>query len=149
MRSMLEIISEADQRRDVVAATEQLIDREVSSKGGLSGMAIKTGYKAVKKLKGGRMIPAVVDGMLEEFVGAIEPLHARYRESGDTSGFGRFLQTNSGEAANALLGITDGRAQRTDNTILRKTYQKLRPMGEKNVVTALPGVGQMIDRFCA
>lgn len=149
MRSMVEVISDAAQRRDVVAATEQLIDREVSSKGGISGMAIKAGYKAVKKLKGGRMIPAVIDGMLEEFVGAIEPMHARYRESGDGGGFGRFLQSNTTEAANGLLGITDARAQRTEHALLRKTYQKLRPMGEKNVAAALPGVGQMIDRFCA
>jgi hypothetical protein len=149
MKSLLEVVTEPAKRREVVEATERLIDAEVSNAGGITGMAIKGGYKVVKKLKDGRMIPAVIDGMLDEFIGAIEPLHAEYRGSGSTSGFGAFLSARGAAASNALLGITDRRAQRTDNAVLRKTYEKLRPYGEKYVVAALPGVGAMIDRFCA
>jgi hypothetical protein len=149
MKSLVEVVLEPGKRREVVQATEGLIDAEVAKAGGITGMAIKGGYKVVKKLKDGRMIPAVVDGMLDEFIGAIEPLHAEYRASGSTTGFGAFLSGRGTAASNALLSITDGRAQRTDNPVLRKTYEKLRPYGEKYVVAALPGVGAMIDRFCA
>ncbi|MFT4703392.1 MAG: hypothetical protein ACI81R_001083 [Bradymonadia bacterium] len=148
MQSMQEVVTDPARRADVVRATESLIDTEVASQGGLTGMAIKGGYKVVKKLQGGRMIPAVVDGLLDEFVGAIEPLHAQHREN-PTGSFGSYLQSHSGAAANALLGITDARAQRTSNNVLKKTYGKLRPFGEKNVKSALPGVGNLIDRFCA
>lgn len=149
MKSLVEVIQDPAQRQQVVQATTQLIDQEVSKAGGITGMAIKGGYKVVKKLKDGRMIPAVLDGLLDEFVAGIEPMHAAYRESGESAGFGAYLTARPTEACNALLSITDARAQRTDNAVLRKTYQKLRPHGEKYVQAALPGVGAMIDRFCA
>ena len=125
-----------------------MIDDEVGKKSGLTGMAIKGGYKVVKKLDGGQMIPRTVDGLLDEFCGAIEPLHAEYRDADASGSFASFLQGRSNDAVNALLSITDGRAQRTRHKVLKKTYQKLRPMAEKNVVEALPGVGRVIDRHC-
>ena len=149
MQSMPEVIADPTQRARVVQSVTDLIGGEVANKGGLTGMAIKGGYKVVNSLQGGRMIPNVVDGLLDEFCGAIEPLHAQYRESGQTNGFDRFLQANSNAAVNALLSITDGRAERTSNGTLRKTYGKLRPMAEKNVAEALPGLGKLIDKHCA
>jgi hypothetical protein len=140
MHSMLEVIADSSRRPAVVRDVVQLIDSEVSRKGGLSGMAIKGAYKLVKKLKGGRMIP-------DEFSDAIEPLHAEYR--GDSgAGFGRFLSARGQDGVNALLSITDGRAQRTTNSTLKRAYNKLRPMAEKNVEDALPGIGRMIDKHC-
>jgi hypothetical protein len=144
---MLEVIADSSRRPAVVRDVVQLIDSEVSRKGGLSGMAIKGAYKLVKKLKGGRMIPEVANGLLDEFSDAIEPLHAEYR--GDSgAGFGRFLSARGQDGVNALLSITDGRAQRTTNSTLKRAYNKLRPMAEKNVEDALPGIGRMIDKHC-
>lgn len=148
MNSMVEVVADAARRSDVIRDVVSLIDSEVGKKSGLGGMAIKTGYKVVKKMKGGRMIPDVVDGMLDEFAGAIEPIHAKYRESGSTD-FAAYLQANKSEAVNGLLSITDERARTTSHDVLRKTYQKLRPVGEKNVAEALPGLGRLIDRYCA
>ena len=133
MKSMIEVVAEAAARRDVVGDVSRLIDDEVGKKSGLTGMA---------------MIPRTVDGLLDEFCGAIEPLHAEYRDADASGSFASFLQGRSNDAVNALLSITDGRAQRTRHKVLKKTYQKLRPMAEKNVVEALPGVGRVIDRHC-
>ncbi len=145
---MLEVIADSTKRPAVVNDVVGLIDSEVSRKGGLSGMAIKGGYKLVKKLKGGTMIPDVANGLLDEFSGAIEPLHEEYR-NGDGGGFDNFLRGRSSDAVNALLGITDARADRTSHSKLKSAYSKLRPMAEKNVADALPGLGRLIDKHCA
>jgi hypothetical protein len=144
---MIEVVSDATRRPNVVRDVVSLIDREVDAKSGLGGMAIKAGYKVVKTLKNGQMIPDVVDGLLDEFSGAIEPLHARYRESGSGS-FEAFLASNEREAVGALLSITDQRARTTSHTTLKKTYEKLRPVGEKNVAMALPAIGRLVDQYC-
>lgn len=149
MKSMPEVVSDPARRPEVVRDVVGLIDAEVDRKSGLGGMAIKAGYKVVKALKGGRMIPDVVDGLLDEFAGAIEPIHARYRDSEGTQGFAAYLAANQGAAVNGLLSITDQRARTTSHDMLRKTYEKLRPVGEKNVADALPALGRLIDRFCA
>jgi hypothetical protein len=147
MESMLEVIADSSRRPAVVRDVVGLIDSEVSRKGGFSGMAIKGAYKLVKKLKGGQMIPEVADGLLDEFSEAFEPLHEEYR-GGSGGGFDRFLHGRRRDAVNALLSITDGRAQRTTNSTLKAAYGKLRPMAEKNVGEAIPGIGRMIDKHC-
>lgn len=149
MESLVDVIADSARRPRVVADIVRLVDDEVSRKGGISGVALKGGYKVVKKLKNGQMIPDVVDGLLEEFVGALEPLHAEYRASGGTGGFGAFLTRHSDRAVNALLHVTDVRAQRTSHGVIRKTYDKLRPMAEKHVAEALPGVGRVVDQHCS
>ena len=148
MESMFEVVADALRRKSVVSDVVELIDAEVGRKSGLGGRLIRAGYNQVKKLKSGRMIPDVVDGLLDEFVGSIEPLHAAFRDQGG-SGFDAFLQQRSSEAVDALLSITDTRAERTDNGTLRKAYSMLRGVAEKNVTDALPGLGRLIDRHCA
>lgn len=147
MKSLLEVSKDGAKRPALVQAITELIDREVASRGGLSGLAIKGGYSVVKKLNNGRLIPDVVDGLLNEFVTAIEPLHEEHRNRGGGV-FGPFLSQNQARAVQALLAVTDARARRTSHSLLKKTYEKLRPMAEKQVAEALPGVAQVVDRFC-
>ncbi len=71
-------------RRTIAQECSALIEREVDSKGGLSGMAIKTGYKAVKGIKPG-FIDKVVYDLLPEFAAALEPLHEEARAKGQPS----------------------------------------------------------------
>lgn len=140
-----EKLGEVD-RDAVIKDTVSLIDDEVSRKGGLSGMALKTGYKAVKKLQNGRMIEKAVNRLLDDFTDALAPLHDDYREQDSVKGFDKFLSSKSDEAASALLSITDKRAERADHKVLRSTYNKLRGQAQKHVVDALPGVGRLIDK---
>jgi hypothetical protein len=148
MRSLTEVVATPEGRQRVIADVVQLIDREVESRSGLTGMAIRTAYSMVRGLKQGRMIPEVVEGMLDEFIAGIEPLHAEHR-AGASGGFDAFLQRHPERAINALLHVTDARARRTSHQVLRSAYQKLRPMAEKQVAQSLPGVGRMIDTHCA
>ena len=99
----------------------------------------------VKALKPG-MIRESVDALLDEFVARLEPFYAQYHSSKDGSSLADNFGNRSGEIADALLGITDERAQRSRNATLKKAYEKLRPQGKKHVQEAVPRIGRLIER---
>lgn len=135
--------------RDIVIRdTVQLIDAEVARKRGGTGLVIKGGYKAVKKLKKGRMIEKAVSILLDDFTSALAPLHDDYRaqEPVTHKTFEAYLQAHDARASDALLGITDTKIKQAENKIIISTYKKLRGQASKHVVDALPGVGRMIDK---
>lgn len=136
MPTLVEKLTGAEVRPKVVSACVELVDREVSAKGGLSGMAIKAGYGVIKAIKPG-FVSQVVDSLLPDFAAAMEPMHAR--EGGDgPDAFAKYLQGHKDEVADALLSVTDARAQRAKNATIRKTYERLRGGARDNVSAAVP-----------
>jgi hypothetical protein len=122
-----------------------LIDDEVASKGGLSGLAIKGAYKVVGTMKPG-IIRESMDNLLDDFVRRLDPFFAAHLSAGgDPKAFGAMLSAKSSEVADALLGITDERAHRAKNPTLKSAYEKLRPQAKKHVVEAVPRVGRTLQ----
>jgi hypothetical protein len=134
-------------RPRLVADSARVIDEEVASKGGLTGIAIKGAYAVVKAIKA-NIIPETVDALLDDFVARIESFYDAWSKSPGIA-FAAYLEQRSGEVADALLAITDQRAQRSQNATLRKAYEKLRPLGKKQVEAALPRVARMVDKYVA
>ncbi len=137
-----------EQRRRVIADCCQLIDEEVSRKGGFSGAAIKLGYATVKAVKPG-FIAEAVDNLLDDFVRRLEPFyqaHLRLRDSGSPRSLIDHFTGEGPAIAEALLGITDDRAARAPGGVVKKSYEKLRPTAKKHVEEAIPGVARLIDK---
>lgn len=130
-------------RKTVVSDAQTVLDAEVDDKGGLSGMAIKGAYKVVKGIKPG-FIPEVIDALLEDFLDALDPLYQEAITGGQKPG--AFLVKNQSRMADALLAITDGRAERSKNGTVRKLYEKLRPTAKKHVEAAAPRLGALLER---
>lgn len=145
--TLKEILLDSTRRPAVVSDFEGLVDAEVSDKGGVSGAVVKTGFAAVKKIKPG-IIPAAVDTLLDDFTGALEPFYGDYKAKGGND-FGAYLVGRSDEASDALLSVTDSRAEKSSRDSIKKVYSKLRPNGKKNVEEALPRLGQLIDKHAA
>lgn len=143
-QTLRDILLEPSRRPVVVSDLQELVGQEVSSKGGVSGAVIKTGYAAVSKLKPGA-VPNAVDRMLDQFADALQPFYSDYRAGGGGD-FGSYLSGRPSDAANALLGVTDARAESTSSDAMKKAYSKLRPHGQKNVEEALPRLGALIDK---
>ncbi len=143
MTSLTERLEEVE-RQEVIDDTAKLIDDEVARKSGISGMAIKTGYKVVKRLKP-NMIEEAIDSLLDEFSQALDPLYQQFLADDETETFEAYLADHDDQAADDLLGITDARAENAENRVLKKTYKKLRGQAKKHVQEALPGVGRLID----
>lgn len=144
--TLKEILLDSSRRPAVVTDLTTLVDEEVSDKGGVSGAVIKTGFAAVKKIKPG-IIGSAVDSLLDEFTAALEPFYADFKGTGGD--FGDYLAGRGDEAANALLGVTDARAEKSNRDSIKKIYSKLRPNGKKNVEEALPRLGKLIDKHAA
>jgi hypothetical protein len=145
--TLKEILLDSSRRPAVVSDLESLVDNEVADKGGVSGAVVKTGFAAVKKVKPG-IIGAACDSLLDEFSAALEPFYADYRATGGND-FGAYLSGRSGEAADALLSVTDARAEQSSREAIKTVYSKLRPKGKENVEAALPRLGQLIDKHAA
>jgi hypothetical protein len=145
--TLKEILLDSSRRPAVVTDLQTLVDEEVSEKGGVSGAVVKTGYGAVKKIKPG-IIGSAVDSLLDDFTAALEPFYADFKASGGTD-FGAYLASRSDEAADALLAVSDSRAEQSSRDSIKKVYSKLRPQGKKNVEEALPRLGKLIDKHAA
>ncbi len=139
---------DTDRRGAVVQDLQVFIDQEVAAKGGLSGGVIKTGYAAVKKVKPG-IIKHAVDSLLEDFVAALEPYWAGYRQQPAPGGFGAYLAARPQEVSQALLAVTDRRAERSSRGSITSVYNRLRPKGQDNVIDALPRLGVLVERHAA
>ena len=91
--------------------------------------------------------------MLQEFAEALEPLHAAAIAGVEGSGpslaqaFEGHLLSHRDETADALLSVTDGRAQRAKNRTLKKTYEKLRGVAQGHVTAAVPGLARTLAPF--
>ena len=139
------LLSDASKRPRILTDCERLIDDEVNSKGGLSGLAIKGAYKIVCALKPGTIREAM-DMLLNDFVARLEPFYAEHRAAnGSPARFGELLNRKAGPVADALLGITDDRAKRATNATLKGAYEKLRPQAKKHVEEAVPRVGRTLS----
>lgn len=145
MPTLVEKLTGAEVRPKVVAACVALVDREVDGKGGLSGMAIKAGYKVIKAIKPG-FVQQVVDSLLPDFAAAMEPMYTREGGAGPDA-FAKYLQSHNDEVADALLSVTDARAERAKNATIRKTYERLRGGARENVSAAVPNLVATLRPF--
>lgn len=136
-----------DRRATVLADCLAVIDQEVASKSGLTGLAIKGAYKMVKAV-GPNMIRDAMNGLLDDFTRRLEPFYDEHLSSGSTQPLAPYMVSRSKDVANALLGITDDRARRASGTI-RKAYDQLRPTGEKHVQEAVPRIAAVIAKHAA
>ena len=135
-------------RPRVCADCARLIDDEVARKSGLSSLPLKAGFKLIKGLRPG-FIPGAVDFLLDEFCETLQPFYAEWSALPETDRppLGAELQRQSERVADALLGVTDRRAERSTNRVVLKTYRKLRGVAKGHVVAALPGLGRTIEPY--
>ncbi|HET8595909.1 MAG TPA: hypothetical protein VFM07_11725 [Intrasporangium sp.] len=126
----------------VRADVEALVDSEVSDKKGASGLALRAGYAAVRKV-GPTIVPRAVERLLPAFVEKLEPFWQDHAGNGSFAGY---LSARDGQVAEALLGVTDQRVAGTSNGAVKKVYASLRPSAHKHVVEALPCLGALIEK---
>lgn len=146
MPSLADVLTNEGKKDQVVDACCELIDDEVKDKSGLSGLAIKAGFSAIKGVKPGFVRKAVSD-LIPEFATALEPM---YQEAvTGNKPLGPFLVQNSGRVADAMLTITDAKAARSTSSVVKGTYDKLRGSAKKNVEAAVPRLAKLVERFTA
>lgn len=127
-----------------IADAQKVLDAEVSDKGGASGLAVKGGYAAIKKVSP-TIVGDALDSFAPKFVSQLEPYWAEFRAGGAGS-FADLLVSKQDEVAEALLSVTDARAEASSRPALTKVYNSLRGSAKKHVVEALPRLGDLIQQ---
>lgn len=147
--SLKDQLGAADRRSGVIKDCVNLIEDEVKRKGGLSGLAIKAAFATVKAVKPG-FIAEAVDHMLDDFATRLDPFYQAHKQGGNAARpLPDYFVGEGGQIADALLGITDDRARRAHNALVKKSYEKLRPSAKKHVEEAIPGIGRLIEKNTA
>jgi hypothetical protein len=145
MGTLSDTLLAEDRRAKVVDDSCRLVDAEVAAKSGVTGLLIKGGYAAFKAVKP-TMMRETVTFLLPEFVGIMDRHYEEYvaaEPKGETP-LERWLVKRDKKVADDLLGITDRIMDRSSKAALKAIYKKLRPVGQRNVAEAVPGIGRLI-----
>ena len=141
--TLVERLGKEPNRPLVITDCVGLIDAQVKSK----GFVIKSAYATIKAIKK-RVIPEVVDSLLDEWLGKLQPHYERW-SANKTASFADYVVARSDVVAEDLLSVTDARAERTSHTTAKKMYGRMRDGAKKNVIEAIPALGRMIEKHLA
>ena len=143
MASLIDIAKDPTKRRAIVDDAARMLDAEVGDKRGFSGKAVKLAFRAVKGVSPG-MIPMSIDALLDEFCLAIQPIWEECQASGQAAR--PFFQSRAQQVSDALLSITDSRAEKSTQRVLKSTYSKLRGQAVKHISESMPRLADLIEK---
>jgi len=146
MGSLVQAAKDAQKRPLILQDCVTLINQQVKSKRGMTGIAVKAGFKVIKSFKPG-IIPKALDDMLDEFSAKIDPFWESCQSQGADPV--QFFKANSSGLANALLSITDERADNSPNPVLVKSYKKLRKQAVGHITDALPDLARLVQKHAS
>jgi hypothetical protein len=144
--ALADIVLTGANKDALVADCVKLTESRIAGRGGLRGTAVKTGVAVLKKARPD-ILQRAVQVLLPEFVGALDPLYQDYSARPGGDDFGRFLQQRSGDAVEAMLGVTDARVARVHNAAIKSVYARLRGGAEHEVGAALPEFGALLTNY--
>ena len=145
--TLQQILLAPDTQPKVITDCYALIEQEISGKSGVSGTAVKLGYKTVTSFAPGYYHDTVED-MFPQIVDKLEPYWADFSTSGGSE-FGDYLVKRGEEVAQALLSVTDGMAAISRRPTIIKAYRAVRGSAAKHVEAALPRVGDLVQKYAA
>ena len=122
-----------------------LIDRQVSAKTGLSGIALKTTYKVVKGI-GNDYVLGAIRRLLPETLTALSPIWTEGVQQGDPVAY---LAQHSDRTADVILSTTDARIAKKGGGLVGASYQKLRKSVKRDVVEAVPELARIIGKYAS
>ena len=128
----------------LIADTKALVDDQISSKG-ITAAPLKAAYKAVTAFAPGYYQEAV-SAMLPGMVYQLEPYWADFKTSGGAD-FGDYLAKRGDEVSESLLAVTDDMAAKSGRGTIVKAYQMVRGSASKNIETALPALGALVQKY--
>ncbi len=141
---LTEVLNDETTRAQIIEDVVRLVDGEVGKQRGISGVAVKAGYKLVQGVKPG-FVRNVVGALLPEFATALEPIREQALSQGQS--VSSYFQAHAPQIAEALLAVTDRKAQRSEHGSVKGAYSKLRGSARKNVESAVPGLGAIVEKY--
>jgi hypothetical protein len=140
-----EILLSPQNRPQVVADCNALIEHEVSEKSGISGAALKLAYKTASTFAPGH-VRHIIGTLLPTMADNLQPFWADFNASGGAD-FGDYLAKRGDEVAEAMLAVTDARAAASGRPVIVKAYRTVRGGAAKHIHAALPQVGDLVLKY--
>lgn len=136
MPTLSEILLDPAHKDAIIADCAARVEAQAAGAGGIKGMSLRAVLAAIKKARPDA-VPRAVARLLPEFAAALDPLYARFGASGERD-FSRYLRQHSAEAREALMAITDARADASSHAAFRSGYRKLRGILASELEAMLP-----------
>jgi len=146
MGSLVEVLKDQSVRPLIIADCEKMLDAEVADKKGLTGIAVKGAFKTLKAIKPG-MIKHTLDDLIDELAEKVDPFWQDCQKQGANPR--TFFTANSTSIANALLGITDGRAKQSKFKNIVRAYNTLRPKAVQYIGDAMPRFSDLVSKYAS
>ena len=145
MATLQEMLLRPEVEPQVTSDTLALVDSELASKSGMSGTAVKVAFKAITAFAPG-YYQETVHGMIPKMVYQLAPYWADFQVSGSAD-FGDYLSKRGDEVSEALLSVTDARAESSSKAAVVKAYRTVRGGAAKNIKSSLPAVGDLVLKY--
>ena len=144
MPKLSELLADDGRREALTADLVALVEHHIAGRSGLRGVTLRTAMAAVRR-RLPDAIPRAVTRLLPDLVAALEPLEA---QSGARDGkdFASFLEREPARVAETILGIADGRVERSSNTALKAFYARFRGTAEHEAEGLIPGLADLLAR---
>lgn len=138
--SLVEALNDKQRRDALVADSISELEADLDERSGVSALALRTAYKAVRKLS-----PAFVQDNVRKLLPGFAPVLDRHHgeAGGDTAGH---FTRRATVIAEELLGVTDQRAAAAQNKAAKSIYEKLRPKAVENIAAGMPRLADLVDR---
>lgn len=138
-----QVVRDEDIQANIAADCAKLMDEQVATKTGISGLALKTAYRALKGIGPG-YIPKALNSLVPQALDALDPIWSAGLQAGDPV---EHLSQNSAETADVLLGVTDEKLGHAKNKIVIATYKKVRKSVKGDVEEAVPGLAKILGHY--
>lgn len=134
-------------RPAVVADVEQIVNTNISSQKGLTGIALKGAVATAEKIDA-QIVTKGINTMLPELIEALSPQWEAFQTSGETD-FGAYLSGRQDEVADSILVVADRNAEAINVPALAKTYKTLRGKAAGMIKPQIPAIGNIIQKHMA
>jgi len=145
--SLPDILAEDGAQQRLGVDCQALVEQELADKSGVSATAIKVAYKAVTTFAPG-YYQGLVESLVPDLLDRLQPFWADFQSAGGGQ-FGDYLVKRGEEVSQALLGVTDALAQRSERAAIVKAYGAVRGGAGKHIEAALPAVGVLVEKYAA
>lgn len=143
--TLQEILLAPDTEPKVIDDCCVLIEQQVSEMSGVSGAAVKLAHKTVVTFASDH-VRYIVGTLLPRMAEKLQPYWDDFKAAGGGE-FGDYLAKRGDEVSEALLSITDDRAEKSNRPVIVKAYRSVRGGAAKHVQAALPRVGDLVMKY--
>lgn len=138
-----DILLAEDYRSTVVTQITDVVEAQIAKRKGLSGAGVRTALKMAKANRPD-ILPIVINRLLPDFCEALEPYFQAFLQSDETD-FPRFVSQREEQVQEAMLSVTDARAEHSQNKTFKKMYRQLRGTAAEEVRVILPRLAALVQ----